>query len=238
MIATIVKILRTLFIIFGMAVGLWCVLFILAGYLGILIDKYYKWRNGKLSRRWADRTARYFNRKEPQTEKDREYVQKQKEGLANELASIERKEEEKRRAANGEKIRYSLNVSLGDYTYRDWERSSVKVSTFQEDLMQMIERRGLDSTEFYKAALMDRKLFSAIKNNSNYNPSWETAVACCLALKLKKREADALLKKAGFSLSEWRRRDKIITYCIEHYVYDIDTINYILDKAGEKTLMV
>ncbi len=135
-------------------------------------------------------------------------------------------------------VRYSL--SMDDYenaedALRRWEKEHA-YSTFQEELLDHISEKRMSTVSFYKKAHFDRKLFSAIKNNRDYNPQKTTAIACCLALNLDIDETKSLLEKAGYSLSDAKRWDVIISHCIECKYYDIDDVNFILEHFGEKLL--
>lgn len=135
-------------------------------------------------------------------------------------------------------VRYSraiLTPEEEEENLRQWLEQN-HTTSFQQDLMRMIEERLLTDVEFYKAALIDRKLFSAIRNNIYYIPSKETALVCCLALQLELPEAEALLKKAGFALNHTSTRDLIVEYCITHHLFELDIVNTLLDHYGERML--
>ncbi|MCR5811435.1 MAG: hypothetical protein K6G34_08550 [Lachnospiraceae bacterium] len=121
--------------------------------------------------------------------------------------------------------------------FETW-RAELVSPTFQEMLMTCIERKGMENSEFYKAALLDRKLFSAIKNNPDYQPKKETAVACCLGLQLCLQDAEKLLELAGYTLSMAIGWDRVIYYCLQNRIYDIDVVNEILWEEGEKCIRV
>lgn len=131
-------------------------------------------------------------------------------------------------------VRYSLKV---DDDFGAWKKQ-VKTETFQEMLMKCIQMKGMTNQEFYTAALIDRKLFSAIKNNPDYQPKKETAVACCLGLNLCWQDAEKLLELAGYKLSLSISWDRVIYYCLHHGITDIDVVNEILYEEGDKCIRV
>lgn len=108
--------------------------------------------------------------------------------------------------------------------------------TFQEYLFMLIDRRGLEDTEVYKKANIDRKHFSKIRSNVDYKPSKKTALAFALALQLNLDETRDLLARAGLALSPSMVFDRIIEYCIETGNYDIHEINCILFEYDQQTL--
>lgn len=108
--------------------------------------------------------------------------------------------------------------------------------TFQEYLFMLIDRKGLTDPEVYKKANIDRKHFSKIRSNVDYQPSKRTAVALAIALELSLDETKDLLWRAGLALSPSIRFDKIIEHCIETKNYNIYDINCILFNYDQPML--
>ena len=96
---------------------------------------------------------------------------------------------------------------------------------FGETLLKYIDRTGKKDSEIYKRANIDRKLFSKIRNNPNYNPSKPTAIAFAIALELSLEETQDLIGRAGYSLSHASTFDRIIEYYIINGNYNIYEIN-------------
>ncbi len=108
--------------------------------------------------------------------------------------------------------------------------------SFTERLFELIREKGITETECYRKANIDRKLFSRIRTNRDYNPSRSTAIALALALELDLDETEDLLSRAGYTLSPASRRDLIIEYFITHGNHSVMQINEALYSFGEPLL--
>ena len=108
--------------------------------------------------------------------------------------------------------------------------------TFTQTLLAHIDSRGLKDSTVYRAANLDKRLFSKIASDIHYKPSKETAIALALGLQLTLDETNDLLSRAGYQLSHSIRRDIIIEYFIREREYSIININEVLDRLGEKII--
>ncbi len=116
------------------------------------------------------------------------------------------------------------------------DRLSHREKSFSATLLSHIKNRGLKEPIVYKKANIDRKLFSKIKTNPNYQPTKATALAFAIALELTLPETNAFIRTAGYTLSYSSKFDIIIEYFILKQVYDIFTINETLFAFGEPSL--
>ncbi len=107
--------------------------------------------------------------------------------------------------------------------------------TFSKQLLHLIKEKELNEIDVYKAANIDRKLFSKIRRSS-YHPSRKTAIALILAAHLSYAEAVALLQLAGYSLSNYEKADVIIEFCITNKIYDLMLVNELLQEYADTSL--
>lgn len=108
--------------------------------------------------------------------------------------------------------------------------------TFVDGVMNIIRVKGYKDSDVYKAAYIDRRLFSKIMSNRQYKPSKDTAVAIAFALKLTTEQANDLLARAGYTLSHSSRRDIILEYFFKEKIYNLVDINEVLYNLNEKII--
>ena len=117
------------------------------------------------------------------------------------------------------------------------ERMEHMSDTFSEYLLYLIEDKGMTNAEVYKRAIVDKKVFSKLKNNSDYHPQKMTAMCLCIGALLNLDETKDLLARAGYALSPCDKTDVIFSYFIENKIYDMIELDIQLEEHGMKCLI-
>ena len=137
------------------------------------------------------------------------------------------------------RTKFSIQIPGYSFVNPDLVRSVNNVQStesFSDLLLKHMTARNIKPGPFCRRSLIDRRLFSKIKGDKMYRPSKRTAEAVCIGLSLDIEDAEKLLAKAGYSLSRDLQEDIVIRYCLENHIYDIDTVNEILDAFDLRCL--
>jgi len=108
--------------------------------------------------------------------------------------------------------------------------------SFVDKLLFYINRKGVKDSDVYKAAQIDKRLFSKIVSDRQYKPSKDTAIALALALELSIDEAKDILSRAGYAFSHSSKRDIIIEYFFREKVYNLMDVNDVLYLLNQKII--
>ena len=108
------------------------------------------------------------------------------------------------------------------------------LNDFQTLLFKYIDDRGLNDSDVYNKVHIDRRLFSKIRSDCNYHPSKETVILLGLSLELNEKEIENLLDSASYSLPKNNHYDLIIRFCFINKIYDIISVNDLLDEYNCK----
>ncbi len=111
-----------------------------------------------------------------------------------------------------------------------------KEDSFAVALFKLIDEKEMLDPDVYRRANLDRRLFSKIRSDENYQPSRNTAIALTIALRLSFDQANELLEKAGYRIGHSSQSDIIIEYCLNNEIYNIHEVNELLFICGQKTL--
>lgn len=112
------------------------------------------------------------------------------------------------------------------------ERMKHISDTFSEYLLYLIEDKKMRNVDVYKRAIVDKKIFSKIKNNPGYHPQKLTALCLCVGARLNLDESKDLLARAGYALSPCDKTDIIFSYFIENEIYDMIELDIQLEEHG------
>ena len=107
---------------------------------------------------------------------------------------------------------------------------------FTETLLKLIDKTGKKDSEIYKKANLSKQHFSKIRNNPDYKPTKQTAIALALALELDLEQTKDLIGRAGYALSNSSKFDLIICYFIEQKNYNVVEINMALYEFDQSLL--
>jgi len=107
---------------------------------------------------------------------------------------------------------------------------------FSDLCILFLQKSGKDETAVCDRAHLEKGYFSNIRNSDSFLPSKSEAIALCLAMRLNIQEARVLLRAAGHGLSNSEKADLTVRYFIENDLYNIDELNYVLEKLCDTTL--
>lgn len=115
-----------------------------------------------------------------------------------------------------------------------WYEEHNNPDNFLDIVEIYMNENKLKATTLCNEYNLESRIFN---NDSNSRPveKWE-AIAICFGLDLNISEARALLKTAGYALTNSSETDLVIRYCFENDIYELDDINYILKKLYERSL--
>ncbi|MBR6470708.1 MAG: hypothetical protein IKS83_02825 [Victivallales bacterium] len=109
--------------------------------------------------------------------------------------------------------------------------------SFSSELMRYVnERFAGQAPAVYRAAHLSRQAYSAIISDDDHRISRGTALALVCALHLAENDAEAMLQKAGYALSDALLADVIYRCCLRYGVWDLDVVNKLLEKYQCRTL--
>ena len=108
--------------------------------------------------------------------------------------------------------------------------------SFVDKMLDYINIKHLRDSDVYKAAQVDRRLFSKIVSDRSYKPAKDTCIALSLAIKLSLSEANDILSRAGYVLSHSSKRDVVIEYFFREQIYNLNDVNEILFRLEQKLI--
>lgn len=127
---------------------------------------------------------------------------------------------------------FDEDAAIEEMEQRLAERMAHMSDTFSQYLLYLIRTKGMENADVYKRAIVDKKVFSKIKNNPAYHPQKLTALCLCIGAELNLDESKDLLARAGYALSPCDKTDIIFSYFIENGIYDMIELDIQLEDHG------
>ena len=146
-------------------------------------------------------------------------------------------DEEYRRSAD---IRGSRSFSRTERAIPHSLNEAVRLTGpgFRDTLLFHAENSGRKWPEIYQRAGVGKTVASKIKNNPDYKPSKQTALAFAVSLELSLYQTEDLLKSFGAAFSPSDVADNIVRFYILNRKFDIDLINESLYDHGQPTFPI
>ena len=126
--------------------------------------------------------------------------------------------------------------SFQDHKTKTAQLQFSRAGTFADLLVRHVRDHGGDAPSIYSAARIDRRTYSSIISHPFRPVSKRTAVQFAIALRLKRADADALLRAAGFALSPAIPEDILFAEAIAKGTGDLQAVSEKLYEQGMKTI--
>lgn len=119
---------------------------------------------------------------------------------------------------------YAEDLPSDGYNLKEGTDALCVDTPLNKILFSYIKRKGMTTTEVYKAANMPKQMMSKLKWQPNYHPNKKNLCAFAIALKMNLNETKNLLSTIGYTLSENQDFDRVIIENIKKQNYDIKKI--------------
>lgn len=129
-----------------------------------------------------------------------------------------------------------LRESSEDYILDFITKQKITEKTFSELLFYYIDLSNFSDVQVYKKAFIDKRIFSKIRSNKSYHPSFGTIVLFALALKLSTSQFKDLLHSAAYSLPQNSYINITLKYCFDNKIYNISRVNELIYAVSNKEI--
>jgi len=110
------------------------------------------------------------------------------------------------------------------------------MESFTEAFDTVVRWSDMSEEELAHQAAIDVRTLQRLRNDPDQNPTIETLVLLCIAMKLPPMISRSLLNKAGFSLKA-NERDFMYEFLLDgYYTYSVEECNKVLIEQGIKPL--
>ncbi len=103
--------------------------------------------------------------------------------------------------------------------------------SFEKHLQMLINKKGLKNSEVYATANISKQYFSKLLKGA-VKPSKEKVLALAVGLRLNMDETVDFMRLAGYALSPISQTDTVVSYFIEHKIYNVIKIDIVLFDYG------
>lgn len=114
-----------------------------------------------------------------------------------------------------------------------WYSQHPEIKTFADAVAAYMKKSGRRTSDFGTKYRIHADVLGEIANNPDYEPTKGTVAVLCFAFRLTLPHAKELLAFAGYTLSNSRKSDLIIRYCLENKIYSLQEINYLMKKLAD-----
>ena len=137
------------------------------------------------------------------------------------------------RERNSERYKFNT-LTLKSDSERDkvteWYDSHDNPSSYSEIVCAYLKDSGKEEASLCEKLLLEKGYFSKLEKTLSYVPSKGEAITVCFAFHLTYEASRALLKSAGYALTNSEKSDLIVRYFLENRNYNINDLNYVLGK--------
>ena len=117
-----------------------------------------------------------------------------------------------------------------------WYEEHNNPTTYSDISYTYFKDCGKDENTICEKYLLEKGYFSKILSNPSYHPSKGEAITICFAFHLSFEASKALLKSADYALTNSEKSDLIVRFFLEKENYNINDLNYVLQKITEVKL--
>lgn len=137
------------------------------------------------------------------------------------------------RERNSEKYKFNT-LTLKSDPERDkvseWYASHNNPEGYSQIVSAYYKDLGKDASAIFEKGVLEKEYFSKIEKSLSYVPAKSEVIVVCFAFKLSLEASRALLKSAGYALSNSEKSDLIIRFFLENGNYNVHDLNYVLIK--------
>lgn len=123
-----------------------------------------------------------------------------------------------------------------EYIIESIKSKKIPEKSFTELLFHYIDTSNYTDVQIYKKAFIDKRLFSKIRSNNNYHPSFGTVTLLALALELSTLQFQKLLQSASYSLPQNNYTNITLKYCFDNKIYNICKVNELIFTISNKEI--